>query len=471
MASDGLPVERLRQYLRQLPAGSRALLIAELERAAERGDAIPGGDMLLAEVRRAARGSDEDDTPRIDAAARRFLRPLDPFLVDGDTWRKFQGRIARTALDPLWAWICRDVVPAESKNFRAEVGRLLSEDAGADCEHLVSAFQGRVIGAIRTALVEALSDDKTCRRLVGQIGTTKALEDARDLLQILQGRDALALIESRLPEQIQNLSESKVESTRALLDCSIGADRELLPFKLVLVMRRLAAPWQLIRLAVSAAESDDAARISGSPYAAAVTIVLGELDRMVGELKRDLERGDAAAVVAWLRAIHDGARGLRTELNFPTDSPWQRQLMALRAEIANLLKERIEALPARVRRLLRPRPASEITNVSWPDPAEVAEIEALIEIAGACRNYASELAINEMTQRGFQDLQQYLDTGTSALLDGLRHAGEGDRQFRQSQVDVAVRFCAKVFGQQYASLLTKAAEVAANSERKLAARA
>ena len=86
----------------------------------------------------------------------------------------------------------------------------------------------------------------------------------------------------------------------------------------------------------------------------------------------------------------------------------------------------------------------------------------------ACRNYASELAINEITQRTFTELQQCLDIGTKTLLDALRRAGDGERAFRQSQVDAAVRFCAKVFGQEYASLLTKAADVATHGERKAA---
>ena len=60
-----------------------------------------------------------------------------------------------------------------------------------------------------------------------------------------------------------------------------------------------------------------------------------------------------------------------------------------------------------------------------------------------------------MTQRTFSELQHYLDSGMQALLDGLRHAGVADRSFRQSQVDAAVRFCAKVFG-EYASLVGKA---------------
>ena len=38
------------------------------------------------------------------------------------------------------------------------------------------------------------------------------------------------------------------------------------------------------------------------------------------------------------------------------------------------------------------------------------------------------------------------------LLDRLRAAGKGDRNYRQSQFDAAVRFCAKVFGHEYADL-------------------
>jgi len=100
------------------------------------------------------------------------------------------------------------------------------------------------------------------------------------------------------------------------------------------------------------------------------------------------------------------------------------------------------------------------------DPNEIAEVEALVEFVGICRYFAGELAINEMSQRALTELRQYLDNGTQALLDGLRHAGESERAFRQSQVDAAVRFCSKVFGREYAALLGKAAQVAAATEPK-----
>jgi hypothetical protein len=73
-----------------------------------------------------------------------------------------------------------------------------------------------------------------------------------------------------------------------------------------------------------------------------------------------------------------------------------------------------------------------------------------------------------MTQRTYSELQRYLDDGSRALLEGVRHAGDADRSFRQSQVDAAVRLSAKVFGKDYAAMLEKAAEVAQASERKSA---
>jgi hypothetical protein len=76
-----------------------------------------------------------------------------------------------------------------------------------------------------------------------------------------------------------------------------------------------------------------------------------------------------------------------------------------------------------------------------------------------------------VTTRAHSELTLYLETSTKVLLDSLRHAGDADRPFRQSQVEAAIRFCRSVFSVEYASLLGKAAEVAiqtAASERKSA---
>jgi hypothetical protein len=471
MAGLGQPaVERLRQFLRDLKPGARALLIAELERALLRGDDINGAEFILTELRRSFRESGPKSR-RVTDPARLFFQPLEPFLVDDAPDHQHRGRVARSVLEPIWLWIANSLMPDDMKTFSAQVERALLANDGESAEKLARDFQDKAVQSMRVALAAVADDDKARRRLSSQIGTPRALQDVEAVIRVLSSRDALAALGAKLPGHIRTMSPGQIAHLEGLLDGQIGDKSDLFAFALVLVMSRLAAPWQLIRLATKAAASDTAARIMETPYALAVTIVLAEIERLVDELASDLKSGRAVAVIALLKDVHDTVRGLRSELDLSADSEWGRQLATVRTKISTMLSAEIELMPGRVRRLLRPRPPGEISSGSVLDPDEVADTEAMVGFVAACRNYAGELAINEVTMRTFHDLQQQLDTGTHALLDALRGSADKERAFRQSQVAAAVRFCAKVFGQEYASLLAKAAEVANHGEAKAAAQA
>src|ERR1700754_4451226 len=90
-------VERLREFLRELKPGARALLIAELERHLLRGDADTGAELILTELRRTVREAGQK-AQRIGAAARLFFQPVEPFLVDDAPNHKHRGRIVRSVL-------------------------------------------------------------------------------------------------------------------------------------------------------------------------------------------------------------------------------------------------------------------------------------------------------------------------------------------------------------------------------------
>jgi hypothetical protein len=458
-------IERLRQFLRELPPKARSLLIGELERSLLRGEEVAGADLVLQGLRRVVRDQHEG-APRISNSARLFFKPLEPFLVDDRGDHNHPGRIARSSLELLWTWIRRDLLPEDAKILADEVSEALLDNDEPKADHISRRFQDRVVTIVEMSFESAASDEEIRRRMLAQIGSQRPSEDATTLKCVLKGRDALATLAAHLPLRIGNLANGSLDECKLLIEKASARDGDLFLYALLTVMSRLAAPWQLIRLGIKAAGSDTAARVAETHYGAAVTIVLADLERMVGELRDELRSGRGVAVAALLKTIHDSARGLRTELDLPVDSTWGRALGGIRAQIADLLRSEIESMPGRVRRLLRPRSSTEIQPNSALNPDEVAETEALVEFVGACRFFANELAINEMTQRTFAELQQYLDSGMRALLDGVRHAGLADRSFRQSQVDAAVRLCAKVFGQDYASLLGKAAEVAGTPERK-----
>jgi hypothetical protein len=466
MAGDGQSVERLREYLRTLKPQALAMLVAELERGLLRGDDTAGSELVLQELRHAIRAAAQP-MPRFGDAARMFFVPLEPFLIDSRPDHKRMGRIARVSLEPIWEWIGRDLMPAEAKALTEDVNRALQAGDRTKAEQVVRALHDRAIQRIKATIAAVDLDEKARRKLAVQVGTPRALEDVTTLLRILEIRDVLADWGRRLPSSFRVFEREQADQAKALIDgatVSKSGDAAALQksdvylYGLVVVMGRLPAPWQLIRIATRAAESDATARVAETPYAAAVNLVLGEIENTVSELRAELKAG--RPVAAMLKEIHDAARGLRTEMDLSFDSPWSRQLAAIRSDVSDLLRGEIETTPGRVRRLLRPRPVKEIAPGSVLDSVDVNEVESRVEFVGVCRNYASELAISEVTLRTYSDLAQYLETGTRILLDALRHAGDADRPFRQSQVDAAIRFCRAVFGAEYAGLLAKAAEVA-----------
>jgi hypothetical protein len=286
------------------------------------------------------------------------------------------------------------------------------------------------------------------------------------IASVLQTREALETLSSRIPSFLRVFAESQIASVGASLNVPSLQTPQLLPFALSLLMQRLSAPWQIIRMAIKMAGSDDEVRVAATPYGVAVTIVLHDLAHLAASLRTDIKRGHFDNVTEHLKTLHDGVRGLRTELDLRNDSPWGKQLQSIRADISSALASEIETVPGRVRRLLRQRPDKDIPAGARLDQTEIDDAAALINFVAVCRTYASELAINEVTLRTYSDLQQYVEHSTEALVQSLRGGDAKARAYRQMQVAAAIRFCDLLFGQDYASLMSRAAENAVPTERK-----
>lgn len=316
---------------------------------------------------------------------------------------------------------------------RGHQSRLADDRNRAD--QLVPTLHDHAIRRIRDAIAEVNGDEKSRRRLAVQVGTPRAIEDLNTIVTILSLRELLADLARRLPSQFRVFEREQIEPLWTLLDAAttqgtldrLGARKaDAFVYCLILVMNRLAAPWQLVRIATRAAESDDTSRVAESPYAAAVNIVLGEAENVTAELRAEIKVGHPVA--SMLKNIHDTAREIRSEINVSFDSPWSRQLTAVRDDVSALLKTEIETTPGSVRRLLRPRLNKDIAPGSVLDPLDVQEVETRVEFVSICRHHAAELATSEVTTRAFSELTQILETGTKMLLEFTAPGGDGDRR-------------------------------------------
>jgi hypothetical protein len=451
--------ERLREYLAQLPPQSQALLMREFERAIERGQDAVVANFVLEELRKIVRGTDEPTRPRTDDPARLVFRPLEPFLVEGNFPRR-PGQLRRASLLPMWQWLIRDGAPDQAREFEAALDRARDTETSSALETAVRTFQR----AAAEAITKLIADGD--RRAMARVGGPDVLEDLLPIGSILQAREAMETLNGRMPTHFRLFAESQIASVGAALNVPSLQTPQLLPFALSLVMQRLSAPWQIIRLAIKMAASDDEIRVAATPYGVAVTIALHELSYLAAVLRTDIRRGQFDNVSELLKTLHDGVRGLRTELDLRNDSTWGKQLTSIRAEISNALQSEIDSVPGRVRRILRQRADKDISIGSRVDSSEVDETVALIDFVAVCRTYASELAINEVTLRTYSDLQQYVEQSTEALVQSLRSGDPKTRPYRQMQVQAAIRFCEVLFGHDYASLMSRAADNAVTGERK-----
>lgn len=456
-------IERLRDYLARLSPGAQALLMREFERAIERGEDATVANLVLGELRRIVRGSNDDARPRTDNPARILFHSLEPFLIEANAARR-PGQIRRSSLLPVWHWLAREAAPALAGEFEAALARGPDNGMTPEIEAAAQKLQLAAVEAMHAAAKPGPGTDN--RRTLSRIGPADVVEDLPSIALVLQAREAMETLNSRLPSYLRIFNDMQVSSVLAALDVPSLQSPQLLPFALSMVIQRLAAPWQIIRLAVRMASSDDEMRVASTPFGIAVTIALHDLSCLAATLRADIRRGRFGEVAEHLKTLHDGVRGLRTELDLRNDSAWGKQLAAIRADISSALQSEIDSVPGRVRRLLRQRTDKDIAAGAAISSTDVDETTALIEFVAVCRTYASELAINEVTMRTYSELQHYVEQSTEALVQSLRGSEGTGRAYRQMQVAAAIRFCDVLFGADYAALMSRSAENAVTGERK-----
>lgn len=446
--------ERLKAYLAQLPPRAQALLMREFERSLERGEDAAVANFVLGELRKIVRAGDASDVPRLNDPQRLLFRPLEPYLAETPT-PSGPGQVRRQSLAPIWLWLTREGAPDAARAYTDAL------EAAAEPAAAVRAFQIAAADSIAALLAEP-----DPRRGAARVGPASAVEDLPGVGAVLKSIDALDQLGGKLPSHLRAFGPSQIVSVSAALAAPALQSPQVLPFALRLVMQRLTPSWQIVRLAIQAAATDDAARVAKHPLGVAVPMAIEDLSQAAARLRDDIKRGQFGNAGDYVKIVHDGVRGLRTELDIRNDSAWGRSLAMLRVDISGALKTEIDNVPGRVRRLLRQRPDKDVSAGTRLDPAEIDETVALIDFVAVCRSFASELAINEVTLRTYADLQTYIEKSTETLVESLRHCEPRLRGLREQQARAAIRFCEVLFGHDYAMLMGRSADNALADERK-----
>src|ERR1700716_137497 len=167
-------IERLRDYLVQLPPQAQALLMREFERVIERGEDTTVATLVLEQLRKVVRGTHEEARPRTDDPARLLFRPLEPFLVDGNFSGR-PGQVRRASLLPVWQWLIREGAPDQARAFEVSRARMREAGTTSNLEATIRKFQLATADAIFKIAMPVPGGDQ--QRAVARVGPPNVVED------------------------------------------------------------------------------------------------------------------------------------------------------------------------------------------------------------------------------------------------------------------------------------------------------
>ena len=335
---------RIRQYLGRLTPLARSSLLTEIERMQLYGEDVSAFAPILAALRAEFRKTGEN-SHRIGNPSRYFFKPLEVLFVDRPPEKTNAGQISRGSLSAIWEWINHELLPAMARDYCEAMNKALVGGHSREADQIANGFQTKVVKSLQGAL--ALPEgEKLAEHGLGQYTSSHArMNDLTKILAALQVREAIVALGAALPAKIGHFDGEILATAHALIEAFAAKHPQGLPFALAIVMKRLEVPWQMIFLAIRAANSRAAEDIARTHYDIAVSMVLDHLDDRHSILKQALKTCRIEASKQILREILDIEDQLRDRIGGFDASEWGKRLADFTAALGTELEAEIHTLP------------------------------------------------------------------------------------------------------------------------------
>ena len=275
--------------------------------------------------------------------------------MDGAPEHANSGRLPRGSLTPIWEWITRDLLPTMARDYNAQMNDLIAADKQKEARQASAAFQTKVVKSLENTLASSDAEEHIRGRLATYTAARSAYGDVVKMMCALRARDALAKFDAALPAKISKFDDALVDQTTKLLHGFAKNHPDAVPFAIALIANRLKAPWQLIRLAMKAAPSKNAADVAATPYAIAVSMVLDHIDDGRAALRIALKNNRVMIARDLLTEIYDTEYNLKIRIDQFEQSEWGARLRTLMERIAALVEGEVSRFPDEVGHVLGSR--------------------------------------------------------------------------------------------------------------------
>ncbi len=451
--------ELLRSFLGTLPeaVASRLARAVEMDRLLD-GSALPH-NVILEGLRPSLR--DGEVHQRTPTPLRLFCRPFEDLLVNTVRKEKQRGRIARAYVVPVWNWVSKTLLPEEAASYGADVRKLVLQRKLDEAVMRAEPFWPLAAEAIRGAVASNMHSARIA------LGGDLAVADAEEMAILLKSGTAICAVQALLPKPTSALTEDLLHGLRHIYDHVIVTDMDAGPFISVVAMRRLAKPWEALKLALMITRQSQDTLLSSTDMGLAGDILLVDMeDSRNAILAARHPVFDADALVAELAKFTEISSAIVKEVEILRRGKWGQRLLKDRAAVGAAMDGFMERAPKEIAAALPSHKAGftggpRVPDFTHPvDPERVERAMRYAKILSGTKLLAVPGSFGAKHQDALDDAAHVLRSYNEDLLKELRTADGERRTIVEQQYRIAGDLTALVFDESEAEFFHRRAKAA-----------
>jgi len=319
------------------PAAARLAMAVEVDRLMD-GHTLPHDDIMEG-LRPVLRRENYDRTP---TPLRLFCRPFQDLLTSMPRRTKQKGSIARGSLVPAWNWLTQTLLPKDSAIYSAECRALVLERKPDNA--MARAAQFWTLAS--QALYQALATEAGRQAAQRQLGDALAVEDVLDMALLLSAGELIEKLIVLLPKPVAVFNEQLVWQVREIYDRMAAEKPDVAPYVPVIVMNRLARPWEALRLPLLVTRHTDETLISKTDMGLVGEILFARMDAQRNAIQAARHPFfDAEQLMEDAKNFADISSHIAKEIELKREGEWGKRLLAERVQIGKVMESFMERAP------------------------------------------------------------------------------------------------------------------------------
>tara|TARA_R110000868_G_scaffold12110_5_gene58696 strand:- start:16898 stop:18322 length:1425 start_codon:yes stop_codon:yes gene_type:complete len=438
--------ERLSALLSRLAPSTARKLASGLERQRLQGtDGLPY-DLILSSLRPVLERA-KGPRPGLPDPLRQFCGPFEDLLVNRRDPARHMRQIARSSIDPVWIWLSTELLPDALTDITARVVEHTLDNDEAALSGSIAVLHASCSAALLGAIEETRHDVALRRKVERQLGGDNVLEDARTMGEALAVAPFMLRLRADLPKHIGDFDDHNVAHVSELYEEA----REVLPEYAVYVplaaMNRLAAPWQILRLARKVAGFGNEAAVSRSGLVELGEIFLGEMEEIAGGFEK-LRPGKSnlTHMTQDVTRFAEISHGFIGEIDIRRVSDWGHRILAARAKLSAAITEEMSRFQQDLGKALPlhqvgtygkngPR-RPDVTH--GPDNERVARAISELQFIAGIAPSAESIGVQAHSRTITQQIETYLVAYEDGLIEEIRRSKDDERDNALVFLDIVI---------------------------------